>query len=146
MKLPKQIKSISFDSSEITLSSVALNGKTILSKSNNTAIYFEESNKLKYFKDNGYSIFGDLFGLLKNSVLLLDNNRYFKREYQIVESKSAGINPEAFKNWLFNQYLTSETHEKFLELKGFIQAFNVKDKYGTKTFSPLDLMDMSFTR
>tara|TARA_R110002096_G_scaffold265299_1_gene458756 strand:+ start:4279 stop:5376 length:1098 start_codon:yes stop_codon:yes gene_type:complete len=130
LKFSGRIKSIDQKTtSEIILDNVKLNNKDIYSSehSNN---YFKDSKELL----GNRLAFQTLLGLLNNSVLFIDNNRYFIKEKQTKKNnKLSSVN---YKNWMSHNYFDPFKYKRFQELLKFIRSSKVGK---LKALSELDL-------
>lgn len=126
LKISGNIKSLvdPYDS-EITLDSVYLNKKEIYSFSSRSNKYFQgvKGNSLK----DDSILFENLMGLLNDSVLFLNHNRFLNNER---ENNSITLSPNNFKNWLHNLTLDSVKYSKYTDFLDFIKSKNISGNSG----------------
>jgi len=107
-----------FLDSEIKLDKVKLDSKAIYSTaplgSPPVSNYFETLIKGGAdLKGNGYQIvFNEILSSLNDSVLLLDNDRYFVNELE--DQDVFELTPRTFKNWLHNLSLNPQRNNDFM--------------------------------
>ena len=127
LELKGHIKSLvdPYDS-EIILESVFLNKKEV---------YFITAGAApRYFNSVTGSLKGDsvtfenLMGLLSESVLFLDHNRFLNSENET--NSETNLTPNNFKNWLHNLTLDPLKYSKYLEFLQFIKANSISGTSG----------------
>lgn len=102
--------------SEIKLNSVKLEGRDIYISSP-TKQYFVDiaaGDSGNVLKQNGFEILNSLLSIFNDSVLLLDNDRYFEDEK---ENLLIGeLKPKNFKNWFHNVSLDSGRYGNLIKI------------------------------
>ena len=109
--------------SEMKLEKVLIQEKCIY-KRTPEEVYFESApDPDKYgFKTNGYKILSSILNTFSDSVLFLDNNRYFSKE--IENSEVDELDHTSFKNWFHNMSLHPERYREFLRIINEMAKFN----------------------
>lgn len=107
--------------SEIKLDSVDVGGKNIYNREPEE-VYFKGASKSNAgLAGDGYKILESILGQFNNSVLLLDNDRYFQREFEETEVKS--LTPKTFKKWFHNYSLRPDRYQDYLKIIRAIGQF-----------------------
>lgn len=121
LELFGQIVGLTPISSEIHLDKVNLNEKNIYIR--NPEDFFSSIPKTDKsgVKSSGYEIFHSILNLINNSVLFLNNDRYFhpEREDKSIEE----LIPSNFTNWFHNLSLDTERYNDFVKIIGEIATF-----------------------
>ena len=82
-------------------------------------IYFDKKPSLIGNK-NAYI---QLMAYFNNSVVFIDNNRYFVNEKATTDL--GDLTPDNYKNWLYNFSLNAYTYHKYTSLLDFIRSFKI---------------------
>lgn len=134
--------------STISLTSVFIDDKDIYSKSDdNKEEYFNSSPEKSPLRENGFDALSAILDELSSSVLLLDNDRYFKSEKE--NSSISELTPENFKNWLHNSSLQNERYEEFKRIVSEISRYapdGATEFKNCEKNSPLRSLSIEFSR
>ncbi|MBK9504396.1 MAG: hypothetical protein IPO03_03335 [Bacteroidetes bacterium] len=116
------INGLDYYTSEIKLEKVLLQGREVYTR-NPTEAYFpmEEASDEHGLKANGYTILPSILNTFSNSVLLLDNDRYFRPEKENKELDA--LNHANFKNWFHNLSLNEERFDEYMKIIGDIALY-----------------------
>jgi predicted ATP-dependent endonuclease of OLD family len=131
VKIAGQIKPSGDYDASISLTGVWINGNELFLK-NDDDRYFHNVQGLdgNNLRESGYEILIALLGKFNNSVLLLDNDRYFGEEK---ESNIIGeLTPKNFKNWCHNASLSPA---KSKELKRILVEVSKYHPNGDASFT-----------
>jgi len=142
------IKSRGTYDSEIVLVRVAIFSNSIFEiQEGEVKVYFQHAPENSKVRSSGFSSLDSILDVLNDSVLFLDNDRYFTKEK---EDKNLSDNsPRTFKNWLHN--LSLESFEK----DSYERIFNQVNKFAPggsaqemrmERNSPLGSVDIEFFR
>jgi predicted ATP-dependent endonuclease of OLD family len=117
------ISGLDYYTSQIKLDEALIQNRSIY-KRTPSEVYFESAPDTdEYgFKTNGYTILSSVLNIFSNSVLLLDNDRYFKGEKE--DTKVEELNHSNFKNWFHNISLHPERYEEFLRILNEMAQYN----------------------
>lgn len=121
-----------YDAAEIVLIEAKFNSKIIFSVesvSKRNQYFITSGGVLK----NDGSAFASLLGILDNSTLFFDNNRYLVDEFiqnlgNIPDPFSVSLSPSWYKNWLYQQYMDPRSKEVFHELAKFMEKYRITHK------------------
>ncbi len=121
LEIKGSINSIGEYDSSISLSEVSLERIRIFQKGE-TDIYFETLQTDEYgLKTNGYQVLSEILGTMNNSILFLDNDRFFTRE--IEDKNQIELTSRTFKNWFHNLSLGANTYKSFVKIINDIKSF-----------------------
>lgn len=118
-----KITGLDVDTSQIALEEVLIND-TIVFK-NDPQEYFgtiKSAEDLQGIKDKGFEIIPDLLNTFSNSVLLLDNDRYFQPEIEDSNDELELKNTN-FINWFHNLSMNNERHSEYVGILKDIAKF-----------------------
>ncbi len=111
--------------------------------------YFPENEAiLEKYSEQG---FFDLITNFNDCIELIDSDRYFKKEFQQLDTKDIQLTPSTLKNWLYENHLNSKTYNEFLALQRFLNQIEVgrnlkiKAKGELDNF-PLEKIEISFSK
>ncbi|RYY00520.1 hypothetical protein EON78_00945, partial [bacterium] len=127
-KIKGSIQKSSFYTSQIRLSTVKLNNKSfyesqeLIGETYLGEITSEGDSELF---ENRFPVFQSVLGILNDSVLFLDNDRYFESEKN-EQVNFENLSPKNFKKWLYSLYINPETYPVFTELIKFFSDFKVE--------------------
>jgi AAA15 family ATPase/GTPase len=120
----------------ISLEKVLLDGSEIFNATP-THKYFDSSStdqNGQTLKSSGYEILNSLLGRFNDSVLLLDNDRYFIEEKE--SSQEVELTPKTFKNWFHNASLNPL---RFSQIKSILHEVSTFKPNGDAIFSHNEL-------
>lgn len=142
MELNGKITARGEKDAEIVLELVKVKDRIVFSQDNFKNLYFQES--MTSLKGN-QKAFNSLMGLLNDSVLLIDSDRYFIAETED-EQNSTILTAKTFKNWLFSLSLNPEKYNNFMNFISFVKNFEPSLPAHFQKSNPLKNFDVSFAR
>jgi AAA15 family ATPase/GTPase len=130
-----QIEGINPFSAEMKLQEVQLEERNIYVKNPKEA-YFQSVpvTDKSGIKSAGYTILYSILNLLNNSVLFLDNDRYFHAESENPSVEE--LTPQNFANWFHNLLLNPQRYQEYMQIIRDISLFKAN---GDKDFQDNEL-------
>jgi len=123
-----EIKKLNFYSAQIKLINVKVNARNFygVGEDSNPIYlgYVADDNPNELLLEYRFDVFQSVMSLFTDSVLLLDNDRYFGKE-KTEFVKYGELSPRNFNRWLYSLSMNPETHSIYKELFVFISKFKV---------------------
>lgn len=119
LRLVGEITSLGKYNSTIKLLTTYLNDSIIFNAS--TGEYFQDIEPEHVVKTNSYLIHNSILEKLNDSVVFLDNDRYFLEEIEVKGDEE--LTPKTFKNWFHNLSLNPDRRREFSSILEQVAKF-----------------------